>query len=40
MSSIRVIDVNEEAPQQELAPVVEETTKEETAPVIEEPKEK
>ena len=39
MSSIKVVNVNEEAPQQELAPVVEETSKEETTPVVEESKE-
>ena len=39
MSSIKVVNVNEEAPQQELTPVIEETTKEETVPVVEESKE-
>ena len=49
MSSIKVVDVNEEArqcpasnseaPQQELTPVVKETSKEETLPVVEESKE-
>ena len=39
MSSIKVVNVNKEAPLQELTPVIEETTKEETVPVVEESKE-
>ena len=37
MSSIKVVDVNnEEAPQEEVAPAIEETAKEEIAPAVEE----
>ena len=39
MSNIKVVDVNEEAPKQELAPVIEEAKEEVKEPVVEEPKE-